>query len=621
MSQNNKKKRGVFDIETNGLLDTVTQVWCVVVKDIDTGDRYVWELDNIHKCFSVLDTFDTLIGHNIIAFDFPVLRKLYGWDYAGTKIDTLIMSRTQRPNRQTPKGSTARPHSVEAWSYRLDGQRKVENEVWDHYHPTILHRCLADVEIQANIYQALLEEGKEEGWELAHRLNMKLFDLLQRQEEYGWYIDQEKLEDNLRVLHRWIDRIDRVVTPYLPVVVENLGELRNVFKKNGMYSQAAIKYMGSDVKLLHGPFTRVGFRLVDLDSSVELKDFLLSLGWKPKEYNKDAQGNRRSPKFSKDDPFDGLNTTLGQLIAKRIQCKQRIGILNGWKAAIRADGRIGAKVAGIASTGRIRHSGIVNVPSPHSKAFFAKQMRAVFSATPGFVLVGVDSKGNQVRQLAARMGDEEFTNAVLFGTAEDGTDLHSLNQRRSGAPSRSKAKNFFYGFIFGAGANKIATTLGITTSRAKELISTYLNELPKLRSLIKRLTDEWRITAKRSWNAQRQCFVYRDGFIKGIDGRPIQVDSEHKILCYALQSDEAIQMGAAYVRFHQQMEKAGYKLGQDFGTLIWVHDEWQFETRPEIAEQAVKIGCEAIAWAGKFYNIRCPHEGDWKIGYNWSQTH
>ena len=128
----------------------------------------------------------------------------------------------------------------------------------------------------------------------------------------------------------------------------------------------------------------------------------------------------------------------------------------------------------MASTGRLRHAGIVNVPNPGSGAFFAKQMRSVFIAKPGWVLVGVDSKSNQMRQLAARLvdvlppGDEAFTKAVLTGNSKEGTDLHSLNMKRTGIIHRNIVKNFFYGCIlFGAGIPKTANILQTDLATAK----------------------------------------------------------------------------------------------------------------------------------------------------------
>lgn len=619
------KKVATFDLETNGLLDDVTTVWCGVVKDHSTRDTRVFDQHHIVQLCKFLDTYDVLIGHNSIAFDFPVLRKLYGWEYHGTKVDTLIMSRTQRPNRRSPKDCSAGPHSVEAWGIRL-GYEKVQNEEWGEYSDNILERCKRDVEIQYNIFLQLLEEGKGEGWRNAHMLNAKLFALLQKQEEYGWTVDQEKITHNIYMLEKWIDKIDQSISSRLPMVVDKLevkkdGEYNYVkkpFKKDGNVAVVTDRYWGPDSNCVSGPFCRVDIRQVNLDSNMEVKTYLLSLGWQPKEWNTNGNNETTSAKLSKDDPFKGIQGSLGKLVAKRIQCRHRLSTLQGWNSGLREDGRITPRVAGIASTGRLRHNVIVNVPSPHSGAFFAKQMRQVFVAKNGWVLVGVDSKGNQVRQLAARMGDEEFTAAVLHGTAAEGTDLHSLNQRKSGAPTRSQAKNFFYGLIFGAGPATIAKQIKSTPKRAKELIANYYRELPKLRKCVDSLTAEWQSTAQRYYDNKFNKLVYKNGYITGLDGRPILVDSPHKVLCYTLQSDEAIQMAYAYVHFHEEAHRLGY---EDWGMCIWMHDEMQFECKPEIAEELGELASEAITWAGVELGINCPHEGEYIIGRNWFNTH
>ncbi len=622
------KKIATFDIETDGLLDDVTKVWCAVVKDHSDGSLISFHPDNIGQLTKLLDTFDVLIGHNSIAFDFPVLRKIYGWEYHGHKVDTLLMSRTQRPNRRVPEGVRGGPHSVEAWAVRFGG-KKVSIDAWDKYNDQILRRCREDVEIQYNILLALLEEGRGEGWKEAHILNAKLFTLLQRQEEYGWKIDRDKLELNLYSLYRWIERIDKSVSGRLPFKVEVLetkkdgeyGWVKKPFKKDGEYTAIIMRYFVNDSGSVAGPFCRISFKPVDLNSNKETKEHLLSLGWKPAEWNEDKEGERTSAKLSKNDPFAGIKGGLGKLIAKRVQCRHRASNLEGWLKLIRPDGRISAKVAGIAATGRLRHKDIVNVPSPHSGAFFARQMREVFISRPGWVLVGVDSKGNQIRQLAARMGDEQFMKDALLDKERDGTDFHDTNMARLGGTPRSTAKNFFYGLIFGAGVPKLASTIGCNTKEARGYLNIYMKELPLLKKCIDELTEEWRSTAQTWWDKHENRRVWINGRIKGLDGRPIMVDSEHKVLCYALQSDEAIQMALAYVIFHEYTEREDYKIGRDWGPVIWMHDEIVFEASPVHAKSLAYAACDAIKEAGIRLKIKCPHEGAYKIGRNWHETH
>lgn len=79
-------------------------------------------------------------------------------------------------------------------------------------------------------------------------------------------------------------------------------------------------------------------------------------------------------------------------------------------------------------------------------------------------------------------------------------------------------------------------------------------------------------------------------------------------------------MAAAYLKFHQVVERK-YKWGVDYGTLCWYHDEWIVECRPEIADEIAAIGEQSIEWAGKFFNIACPHTGKSVIGENWYEIH
>jgi len=623
---------GTFDIETDGLLPEVSKVHCAVVKDHADGSAREFTPENVHQLCDYLDTFDVLIGHNSIFFDFPVLRKVFGWDFKGTKVDTLLMSRLQRPKRISPKGSTAGPHSVESWGVRL-GHPKVENEIWDEWSPHMQKRCREDVEIQYDIYHALIEEGRGEGWADAHKLNHKVHHYLQLQEEYGWTVDEKLLDYSLYMLQRWMDKISAALQSYLPIVVEikeakkdgEYGYLKKPFKKNGELSVAAANYISDsstwDIPngYVGGPFSRVSFRRIDLDKNKEVKEFLLELGWEPMQWNYN-NGKRTSAKLDKDDPFHGIQGSLGKLITRRVQCKQRLGTMRGWKDAV-VDGRIHASVAGIASTARLRHKLIVNVPSVERQSFFSSWMRKVFVASPGMVMVGVDSAGNQMRQLAARMQDETFTNAVLHGNSADGTDLHSVNQRLSGAKTRVDAKSFFYGFIFGAQAPKIGKIINGTKEEGQRLIDNMLSNLPGLRRLIDELTDEWRGTAQRYYDPSRGQMVYRNGYITGIDGRPVLVESEHAVLCYVLQSDEAIQMAIAYVMVHKWAEQKGWVLHKDWAMLCWYHDEFQMECRPGLADELQALAEKAIAWAGEFLNIDCPHEGTGNQGMSWYECH
>ena len=83
----------VFDIETDGLYQDSKNIWCMVAVDED-DNSYSFKQDEIDKGIELLKSADVIIGHNIIGFDVPVIKKLIGVDlYQHTKVlDTLTLS-------------------------------------------------------------------------------------------------------------------------------------------------------------------------------------------------------------------------------------------------------------------------------------------------------------------------------------------------------------------------------------------------------------------------------------------------------------------------------------------------------------------------------------------------
>lgn len=618
----------VGDLEADGLLYQATQIWCGVFKNLDTGEvrefSPISPENTMEDLVNFLDTVDHLCMHNGVSYDIPLMRKVLKYRYKGRMTDTLLMSRMQRPKRKPPEGVKS-PHSVEAWGVRL-GIAKPVHEDWSQFSPEMLHRCRTDVEIQQAIYEALIEEGKDEGWADAHALTTRMFTLLQMQEEYGWKVDTNHIDKCLRVLSTRMMRIDRVVTPHLPLVVEvnetkkgdEYNYVRKPFLKNGRPSQQVLQHYDDYYDDVGGCFSRVSFRRVDLEKPSELKTFLLNLGWEPAEWNM-KDGKRTSPKLSKDDPFDGVQGSLGRLIAKRTQCKQRKAIIEGLKESVREDGRIPSVVTGLAATSRAMHTSIVNIPRAGS--FFGWWMRRIFVADKGKVLVGTDSDACQIRMLVARMGDENYKEAVLHGEKDRGTDIHSVNQRAAGLLDRDTAKTFFYAFIFGAGDGKIGRISNGGAKQGKILKEQFLRSLPALQRLVDEVTGQWRGNAERYYDHKWGRISYRNGWITGLDGRRVYCETEHAVLCYVLQSDEAIMMQVAYSIFHKWMDQKGYVWGQDYGTVCWYHDEWTVECNPEIAEEVGQLAAKAIAWAGEYLKIDCPHIGNYQIGESWADIH
>lgn len=164
--------RAVIDLEGNGLLDTLTKLWCAVAFDIDTKKHHEFILKdgNYDEFKNFLDGVDTFIGHNIIHYDLNALKLIMGYRYSNRIIDTLVYSRTANPDRKLPDGCPTHvydpalgkkklvgPHGLEAWGYRV-AQHKPYIERWDQWTPDILDRCRDDVDINYKTLLVLKDE-------------------------------------------------------------------------------------------------------------------------------------------------------------------------------------------------------------------------------------------------------------------------------------------------------------------------------------------------------------------------------------------------------------------------------------------------------------------------------
>jgi len=45
------------------------------------------------------------------------------------------------------------------------------------------------------------------------------------------------------------------------------------------------------------------------------------------------------------------------------------------------------------------------------------------------------------------------------------------------------------------------------------------------------------------------------------------------------------------------------------------------EVRQDLSDHVGELAIECIIKAGEYYNLRCPMDGEYKVGDNWSETH
>ena len=139
----------IYDIETNGLLETVSIIHCGVTYDTETKVYTNYDNKQIPQLLKALQDAPSLGGHNIIGYDNEVIKKLYDIDL-NTKetCDTLILSRIAYYNLMAIDANSKRvpprlkgSHGLKAWGYRLGNNKGTYGEqeaAWDVYAESML---------------------------------------------------------------------------------------------------------------------------------------------------------------------------------------------------------------------------------------------------------------------------------------------------------------------------------------------------------------------------------------------------------------------------------------------------------------------------------------------------
>ena len=170
----------VFDIETDDL--KATKVWCIVAQDVDTNEIFKFPPSKLDDGVKLLQSADRLIGHNIIGFDVPMIKKFFDVDLTDKELlDTLVLSRLFNPTREGG-------HSLEKWGYKL-GFKKIEFEDYQNYSAEMLNYCVRDVQLNTLVLRELKKEAKGFSKESVC-LEHDVADIMKRQEKDGFKFNE-----------------------------------------------------------------------------------------------------------------------------------------------------------------------------------------------------------------------------------------------------------------------------------------------------------------------------------------------------------------------------------------------------------------------------------------------
>tara|TARA_B110000211_G_scaffold232833_1_gene297491 strand:+ start:3122 stop:4762 length:1641 start_codon:yes stop_codon:yes gene_type:complete len=542
----------IIDIETNM---GASHIWCAVTKDLSTQEVKVWT--EAEKLQGFLAKESTIIGHNVIGFDAPVLKKHWNIQLDNHQIkDTLVMSRLLKPTIENG-------HSLRAWGQRL-GKNKDDFKDFDGGLTSEMVRyCKQDVEVTATLYKRLTNDllGWGKSVDLEHRVAL----IVKQQEDTGFKLN---VRQAMSLLVGWKNRINEIQC-----------ELQQVFKPivSVRFSEKTGKKLKDKTEVFN-PASRK-----------QIAERLMALGWQPTKHTE------KGSVIVDEGTLQTIDIPQAKLIAEYLLVQKRVAQVESWIDHADHSDRVHCKViTNGAVTGRMTHSkpNLAQVPSCSSP--YGKECRECWTVEDGNVLVGIDASGLELRMLAHYMRDDDYTNEILSG------DIHTTNMKAAGLTDRDQAKRFIYAFLYGAGPAKIGQVVGGGEREGKKLIDSFLANTPALHALRQKVDK----LAKRGW-------------LPSVDGRKLTVRSQHAALNVLLQGAGAVVMKQALILLHDKL-KCGII---DASFVANVHDEWQIETKKELSESVGQLGVQAIQEAGLALGLRCPLDGEYKVGNNWAATH
>jgi DNA polymerase I len=449
-------------------------------------------------------------------------------------------------------------HSLRNWGECL-GFPKGDHTDWTQLSQEMIDYCIRDVEVTEAVHQNLMQNMtcfSPNCIELEHKVQASV----QQQEINGWTLDQP-----LATFKERMNEIEEELQQKFPPIVHE------------RWSEKTGKQLKDKVEVFN------------VGSRQQIAKRLSGLG-----IRFDKVTEKGNP-IVDEAVLETIDLPEAKVVSEYLMLQKRYAQVNSWLEHVKEDGRVhGRVISNGAVTGRMTHQSpnMAQVPASHSP--YGHECRSCWTVPEGKKLVGFDASGLELRMLAHYMKDEDYTNEIING------DIHTANQRLAGLESRNQAKTFIYALLYGAGDEKLGSVAGGGRTTGKKLRESFLNNLPSFAALKDRVS-----------NASSR------GYLTGLDGRRLQVRSEHSALNTLLQAAGAIVMKKALVILddYAKLWKLDYKI------IGNIHDEVQSEVAEKDAEKFGWLAVECLKAAGLEFNLRCPLDGEYKVGTTWAETH
>ena len=259
-------------------------------------------------------------------------------------------------------------------------------------------------------------------------------------------------------------------------------------------------------------------------------------------------------------------------------------------------------------TGRISSTepNLQNIPV---RTELGRELRKMFIAKEGCVLVDADYSQIELRVLAHISGDEHLTEA--FKNNEDihtatASSVFNIPKDEVTPLMRSRAKAVNFGIVYGMGDFSLAKDLGISVKEAREYIENYFNKYPKVKEYMNHIIESTKETGYVSTMFERRRTIPE------INSSNFMVRSSGERMARntPIQGSAADIIKTAMVSVYREIRKRGLKSR----LILQVHDELIIETVVDEETEVRKLLEECMVNAVK---MSVPLVAETKSGKSW----
>jgi len=220
-------------------------------------------------------------------------------------------------------------------------------------------------------------------------------------------------------------------------------------------------------------------------------------------------------------------------------------------------------------------------------------------------------KDDQLHTMLREVGAKRLFYAMMYGSGDVKAGriiLEACRLVRKTDPERGGVI-FNKFFTCDAPSNKEIRNVGMS---AKNNVIAGIEGFDRLKRAIQEILDA---------TCGKDVPLYRRASLPGLDGRRVPIRSEHSALNALLQSAGAILCKRWICDGHDALSAAGFKWGEDFTFVGWIHDEVQVACTDGLGDRIGEVLTAAAREAGASYGFRIALDSAYKLGKTWADTH